>query len=207
MILCQKQLVKHTLIGQENFIHVILAWTKYWQQSIPFVLLYLNDKDWYDILPFETEEDNLETIETLIATPKPFYTQLFSLVFYKGTELYERAKAQFPEYAKGYLTKDYSVPHRSTINILIRLSTLIDDKDMRRIVNLYKRHGKRIWFMFFICIIEIFATLIITPITYFRVIKLSKNHSYMKTFRILPLYIREGSRRLVNAVKGVSCGG
>jgi len=164
----------------------------------------------YDIIldnPFETEEDNLETIETLIATPKPFYTQLFSLVFYKGTELYERAKAQFPEYAKGYLTKDYSVPHRSTINILIRLSTLIDDKDMRRIVNLYKRHGKRIWFMFFICIIEIFATLIITPITYFRVIKLSKNHSYMKTFRILPLYIREGSRRLVNAVKGVSCGG
>ena len=42
----------------------------------------------YDVIldnPFETDEDRIDTVLTLMETPKPFYTQYFSLSLYPGT--------------------------------------------------------------------------------------------------------------------------
>jgi radical SAM superfamily enzyme YgiQ (UPF0313 family) len=50
----------------------------------------------YDFIidnPYETEEDKFENIKFLSEIPKPYKLQLFSLVFYPHTELYERAVA------------------------------------------------------------------------------------------------------------------
>lgn len=41
---------------------------------------------------YETEEDVLETLKLLLKLPYPYCLQLFSLVLYPGTELYNRAK-------------------------------------------------------------------------------------------------------------------
>ena len=49
----------------------------------------------YDFIldnPWETEEDQLETLYMLLDIPKPYQLYLFSLTFYPGTELYDRAK-------------------------------------------------------------------------------------------------------------------
>ena len=47
---------------------------------------------YYDVIldnPFETEEDALETVRVLQNVRKPFQLQLFSLTFYKGTEIFD----------------------------------------------------------------------------------------------------------------------
>jgi radical SAM superfamily enzyme YgiQ (UPF0313 family) len=49
----------------------------------------------YDIIldnPYETDEDLIATIDFLLRLPKPFRFQLFSLVLFPGSQLYDRAK-------------------------------------------------------------------------------------------------------------------
>lgn len=49
----------------------------------------------YDIIidnPYETNEDYIETFKLLLQIPKPFSLSLFSLVFYPGTELNDKAQ-------------------------------------------------------------------------------------------------------------------
>ena len=43
-------------------------------------------------------KEKIETvIERLMLTPKPYLLRLYSLTFYPGTELYEKAKKECPE--------------------------------------------------------------------------------------------------------------
>ena len=56
LTLCQKQIIKHVVITQENFIKIILLWTKIWNTKAPFILLYLDGKNSYEVLPFETQQ-------------------------------------------------------------------------------------------------------------------------------------------------------
>jgi radical SAM superfamily enzyme YgiQ (UPF0313 family) len=49
----------------------------------------------YDIIldnPYESLEDNLETLRLLVDLPRPYCLRGFSLVFFPGTTLYERAR-------------------------------------------------------------------------------------------------------------------
>lgn len=159
---------------------------------------------YYDIIlddPFEKEEDNLKTIETLMETPKPFYTQFYSLVFYRGTELYEEAKIEYPEYIENYLTKDYLIPNKNIINNLIRFATFIDKKYMNKIVYLYKHYPKSVGFRILLLTTKLLTMFIFEPLTYFRVIKLSQRGSYLRTLMVLPIYLKQGINRYLNQLK------
>jgi coproporphyrinogen III oxidase-like Fe-S oxidoreductase len=49
----------------------------------------------YDFIldnPYETKEDIAETLKFILKIPRPFHLQLFSLIFFPGTELYTIAK-------------------------------------------------------------------------------------------------------------------
>ncbi len=49
----------------------------------------------YDLIldnPYETLEDSIETLHLLIDLPRPYHLRGFSLVFFPGTSLYEKAK-------------------------------------------------------------------------------------------------------------------
>ncbi|MBU2102260.1 MAG: B12-binding domain-containing radical SAM protein, partial [Candidatus Omnitrophica bacterium] len=84
----------------------------------------------YDVItdnPFETERDKLETVETLMKLPKPFYLQCLSLVLYPGTELFEEAQSAFPQYCEQYYTKDYQITCRDRVNDLIRIAAFVDE--------------------------------------------------------------------------------
>lgn len=54
--LCKIGFLDHVVLTQDNLIHLILVWDKALKQQSPFLLLYLDDKNWYDVLPFETQE-------------------------------------------------------------------------------------------------------------------------------------------------------
>ena len=86
---------------------------------------------YYDIIldnPFETEEDRLCTLRTLMKTPKPFYAQFYSLTFYPGTEIYEMAKSEKPGCIEDCLTKDYFAPRKNAMNGMIRLAPFIGER-------------------------------------------------------------------------------
>mgnify|MGYP001576261117 CR=1 FL=1 len=63
----------------------------------------------YDIIldnPWETNEDLIETLMFLAKIPPPYQVQYFSLTFYPGTELYEKAKRD------GIITNDLQDVYR-----------------------------------------------------------------------------------------------
>jgi len=67
----------------------------------------------YDVIldnPWENEEDLIETLMFLAKLPTPFQLTCFSLTFYPGTELYEKAKndALITDDLKDVYRKDYN---------------------------------------------------------------------------------------------------
>jgi len=44
--------------------------------------------------PWESEEEKVQTLRLILDTPQPYMLSLFSLTFYPGTELHERAQAE-----------------------------------------------------------------------------------------------------------------
>ena len=54
--LCKIGFLDHIVMTKENFRHLLLAWDKIVDQLPPFALLYLDDQNWYDVLPFDSQE-------------------------------------------------------------------------------------------------------------------------------------------------------
>ncbi|MDO8674459.1 MAG: radical SAM protein, partial [Dehalococcoidia bacterium] len=73
--------------------------------------------------PWETEEDQMETLRMLLRVPRPFRLALFSLTFYPGTELYERARSEglITDNLTQIYRKNFTVPKRTYINGLFAL--------------------------------------------------------------------------------------
>lgn len=55
--LCRRNIVGHAVMTKENLFHLLLKWTELVDKKAPYILIFLNDKDWYDSLPFDTQED------------------------------------------------------------------------------------------------------------------------------------------------------
>jgi radical SAM superfamily enzyme YgiQ (UPF0313 family) len=155
---------------------------------------------YYDVIldnPFESEEDKIETIKTLAETPKPYYTQFFSLSLYFGTELYERAQKECPERIENSLEKDYWLYKKNVLNDMIRIATFIDGTKIKRIVHLYKKNPESLRFRGKLFILKLMSSLLLEPLTYFQVIKLSQRGSYIRTLRVLRYYFDEGIMRYI----------
>jgi anaerobic magnesium-protoporphyrin IX monomethyl ester cyclase len=75
----------------------------------------------YDFIldvPYETDEDKIESLRFITEIPKPFRLQPFSLVLYPGTKLYQRAKSdgfiqddRLEIYSKSYTMREPGYPN------------------------------------------------------------------------------------------------
>ena len=54
--LCKLGFLDHITMTKDNFTHILFAWDKILDQQSPFALLYQDDKDWFDVKPFDTQE-------------------------------------------------------------------------------------------------------------------------------------------------------
>jgi radical SAM superfamily enzyme YgiQ (UPF0313 family) len=61
---------------------------KYKNKILPPLLDFILDA------PYETQDDQLETLELIARMPKPYRLQLFSVILYPGTHLYEKVKRE-----------------------------------------------------------------------------------------------------------------
>ena len=87
---------------------------------------YLNTPDYHVILdcPWESPDDVVDTLRLIWKLPHPYNLLPSSLVFYPGTEFYERAKAEghlSDEFAEVY-RKHFTTPKGSYVNFLFFLS-------------------------------------------------------------------------------------
>jgi anaerobic magnesium-protoporphyrin IX monomethyl ester cyclase len=89
----------------------------------------LIEPPWYDLIvdnPWETEQDQIKTLHVLLDLPKPYRLVLFSLTFYPGTELYERAVREgiITDDLNQIYRKNYLVSKQTYLNGLFRLFEL-----------------------------------------------------------------------------------
>lgn len=54
--LCQNNITDCAFMTKDNFINLLTKWSHFYDTKEPFVLLYLDDKNWYDVLTFDTKE-------------------------------------------------------------------------------------------------------------------------------------------------------
>jgi len=149
----------------------------------------------YDVIldnPFESEAEQLETVRTLIETPKPYYPEIFSLVFYEGTALRERAEKECPEVIEDPTEKDYRIRHRRLVNDLVETATTLPAFLMRPLLRRYERYPDSLLTRFLVFAAKWSTRVFFTPLTYLRVIRVSQRGSWIRTFRVLPNYFKVG---------------
>lgn len=81
----------------------------------------------YDFIldvPYETDEDKIESLRLIAEMPKPFHLQPFSLVLYPGTKLYDLAKGDgfIKDERRDIYEKSYTMREANYLNLLITLS-------------------------------------------------------------------------------------
>jgi len=54
--LCHEKSLDYNIMTKDNFIYLLTQWNKIVDQLLPFALLYIDENNWYDVLPFDTQE-------------------------------------------------------------------------------------------------------------------------------------------------------
>ena len=52
----QKGILESLHLATENFFYILRTWDRYRKEKPSFLLLYQDDKNWFDLKPFETQE-------------------------------------------------------------------------------------------------------------------------------------------------------
>jgi anaerobic magnesium-protoporphyrin IX monomethyl ester cyclase len=81
----------------------------------------------YDFIldvPYETDQDVIESLKLISRFPKPFHLQPFALVLYPGTKLHEMAKrdGKVQDERKEVYAKSYAMREPNYLNLLMTLS-------------------------------------------------------------------------------------
>ena len=53
----QENLLDNVRLTKDNFFYILRTWKKYLEEKPSFLLLYQNENDWFDILPFQSKEE------------------------------------------------------------------------------------------------------------------------------------------------------
>ncbi len=54
--ICQNNMVDCVVMTKDNFINLLIVWGQLLETKPPFVVLYIDDNNWYDLLPFDSQE-------------------------------------------------------------------------------------------------------------------------------------------------------
>ena len=107
-------------ISQEQFFKAISILDSF-RKKLSFSFDVISDN------PYEKEEDYAETAKLLNQIPRPFNLTLYSLTFYPGTELYNRAQKEgmIGKDSQEYITKQFHLLKNNYFNKLFRIIVLL----------------------------------------------------------------------------------
>jgi len=66
----QEGLLESVNLTKDNFFHILRTWNKYLEEKPSFLLLYQDENDWFDILPFQSKEEMDQFVENHTETIK-----------------------------------------------------------------------------------------------------------------------------------------
>ena len=147
---------------------------------------------YYDVIidnPFESEEEQFETIDVLMRTPKPYFLQSFSLTFYHKTALRERAERECPEVITDPATKDYYLLDKKPLNTFIVLVPTLHQWAMRLLMARYRRSPNGYITKILFSIALLYCHAVLEPIAYLRLMLRSQRGSILGVLRVLPSMI------------------
>ena len=151
---------------------------------------------YYDVIldnPFEEEEDVVNTLRVLEKIPKLFQLQLFTLTFYKGTDLYLMMKKKMGEEAD-LTIRNYFNYRPTFLNKLVRISPLISSRMMEYFVE----HRKTVVAKIVLALFHFVIIVLIEPISYFYLMLKGFNYKLPLTIRIaLPTFKTKIRERLM----------
>ncbi len=145
--------------------------------------------------PFESEKDTLDTVEALIEARKPFLVDFYSLTFYPGTELYEKASAECPERIEDCRIKSYRQYSCNTINTLARFAVCLPETPMRAILRIYKANPRNFLFKIIFFISGFLYKIYYQPATFLKILKMAHENSYVKAAQNFSMYYKEWTNR------------
>lgn len=140
----------------------------------------------YDVIldnPYETEEDLLETLNTLLEIPKPYYLQLFSLCMYKGTEIYQKALDDNIDFTDPRI-KGYKKLSHTQINQLIRMAPTYP----KLVIDYFKKRRHSKFGKICILILDRFNVVILEPINTIWLMHQSYGSNFIKTFKLIKAF-------------------
>lgn len=154
-----------------------------------------NVAGYYDVIldnPYETEQDTIETINVILEIPKPFMLQLFSLCFYQGTEIYNRALKE-NLIIENPVEKNYAKYRPIFLNKVIRLCPLFP----RRFIKLMVKNRKSRRAKILVDLIYFPSILILEPIVWFRLILVSFDYDIFSTVNMIAAFSKTGFSRMI----------
>ncbi len=113
-----QEIYRRKNMGNERLMKAIQVINKFKDKLAPPSYDFLLD------VPFETDDDRIQTIQLISRFPKPYRLQPFSLILYPGTHLYTLAKEQGlikDEHAEIY-NKTYVMHEPSYLNFVVALA-------------------------------------------------------------------------------------
>ena len=152
---------------------------------------------YYDVIldnPFETDDDLIETINVLKKVPKPFQLQLFSLTFYKGTDIFDMFKQRFGPEAKPEV-RNYFGYKKTFLNKIVRISPLIPE----RWIDYFTANRASIKTRCMFTFLYGFISCVAEPISFFYLMLKSFRNNLLLTLKIsLPTFKTKIRERLIN---------
>jgi radical SAM superfamily enzyme YgiQ (UPF0313 family) len=144
---------------------------------------------YYDVIvdnPFETEEDELATVEVLMRTPKPYFLSLFSLMLYDKAEIREEVLKTHPDRMEDPTTKDLYTIHPTLLNALKFTAMTMPGFLMRPLVARYRRAPDSLLTRVLVRSARFVARVVLQPMTYLWLLLKSQRGSVIGTLRVMP---------------------
>jgi hypothetical protein len=147
----------------------------------------------YDVIldnPYETEDDVIRTIDVLLKIPKPFMLQMYSLCFYYGTEIYEKAlkeKTQFEDPRK----KSYTKYSNAYLNKIVRLTPLLPRRLIKWLVA--NRNGR---LSFCMNLIFLPSLIVLEPLMWMVMIFISFDYNMFLTVKMALSFFNTGFKKV-----------
>jgi radical SAM superfamily enzyme YgiQ (UPF0313 family) len=162
-------------VSNEKFLHATYLAKKYGVSG------------YYDVIldnPFEDEEDIINTLRVLQKIPKPFQLQLFTLTFYKGTDIYTMMEQRIAD-GKQFEVRNYFNYRLTFLNKLVRISPLIPSWA----IDSFIKFRNRFFAQWLLTILYFFITIFIEPFSYFYLMFKGFNYRLLLTLRFaLPTF-------------------
>ncbi len=134
-------------MGADDFLRAVKLLEKY-RDHLSFVVDVIVDN------PYEQDEDLIETINVLNQIKKPFLVNIFSLTFFPGTALYQRAAADkiLTDYNNEYLSvgkknekEDRMYNEKNVFNKIIYLTPRLTRQKIDQLTNQHRRFLTRLY--------------------------------------------------------------